>query len=110
MNNHSLSLSPQTIRRYEMEYALHPWSTQRQLDPFIISRAKGCYVWDEAGKKYMDFCSQVTNVNAGHQHPKILAAIKKQVDRLCYISLLALNDQRALLAKTLADLAPGDLS
>jgi len=110
MDNQSLSLRPETIRRYEMEYALHPWSTQRKLDPFIISRAKGCYVWDDTGKRYMDFCSQVTNVSAGHQHPKILAAIKEQVDRLCYVSSRSLNDQRALLAKMLADLAPGDLS
>lgn len=110
MRPDSKDITSETIRNYEMKYALHPWSSQKKVDQFIVSRAKGCYVWDDAGKKYMDFSSQVTNVNAGHQHPKILAAIKKQVDKLCYIGPSVLNDQRALLAKTLADLAPGDLS
>ena len=99
-----------TIGKYEKEYVLHTWSVQRGYKPFVITGGKGCYFWDDQGKKYLDFASQLINVNAGHQHPKIIQAIKDQAERLCYVLPGAANDQRAMLAKMLADLAPGDLS
>ncbi|MFH1933274.1 MAG: aminotransferase class III-fold pyridoxal phosphate-dependent enzyme [Pseudomonadota bacterium] len=98
-----------TTCEYEREYVIHTWSAQKNFKPFIITRAKGCYFWDDRGKKYLDFSSHLTNVNAGHQHPKIINAIKDQSDRMCYVLPGACNDQRARLAKMLADLAPGDL-
>jgi len=95
--------------RMEKEYVLHPWSSQSSYKPFIITKAQGCYFWDDKGKKYLDFQSQLVNVNAGHQHPRIIAAIKEQAERLCYVVPNVANEQRALLAKMLADRAPGDL-
>jgi taurine--2-oxoglutarate transaminase len=110
MYKNILTLEKDIIVKYEREHVLHPWSAQKTYKPFIIAGAQGCYVWDEKGKKYLDYMSQLTNVNAGHQHPKILNAIKKQVDRLCYVYPGSSNDQRAELAKILADLSPGDLN
>ena len=95
---------------YEREYILHPWSAQKNYSPFVITRADGCYFWDDKGKKYLDFSSQLVNINAGHQHPRIIAAIKDQAEKLCYVFPGAANDKRALLAKMLAEKAPGDLS
>lgn len=103
------SLDPATIGEYEREYVLHPWSAQKNFKPFIVTGGKGCYFWDDRGKKYLDFASQLTNVNAGHQHPKVVRAIKEQADRLCYVYPGAANEERARLGKMLADLAPGDL-
>ena len=94
----------------EKEYVLHTWSKGDRYNPVVISRAKGCYYWDADGKRYLDFSSQLTNVNVGHQHPKILSAIKDQVDKLCYVIPGVANDRRGELAKMLAELAPGDLS
>src|SRR3712207_7647918 len=37
--------------------------------------------WDYDGKRYLDFASQLVNVSIGHQHPKVVAAIKEQADR-----------------------------
>jgi taurine--2-oxoglutarate transaminase len=48
-------------------------------------------------------------VNAGHQHPKIIAAIKEQADKLCYIGPGPANETRAELCRMLADITPGDL-
>ena len=104
------TLDPETIGNYEKEYLLHTWSRQKHFTPFMISDAKGCYFWDSKGKKYLDFASQLINVNAGHQHPKVVQAIKDQADKLCYVMPSAVNDQRAILGKMLADIAPGDLS
>lgn len=105
-----LELDAATISEYEREYILHTWTSQKGLKPFVIAGAKGCYFWDDQGRKYLDFASQLINVNVGHQHPKIIEAIKRQVDKLCYAVPSAANDQRAILAKMLADLAPGDLT
>lgn len=94
----------------EKEYLFHPWASQGSYKPFLITKAKGVYFWDDKGKKYLDFQSQLVNINAGHQHPRIVRAIKDQADKVCYVVPSASNEQRALLAKMLADRAPGDLS
>ena len=41
---------------------------------------KGSYIFDDDGKRYLDFSSQLVNTNIGHQHPKVVAAIKAQAD------------------------------
>ncbi|KPL10879.1 hypothetical protein AMJ85_05135 [candidate division BRC1 bacterium SM23_51] len=97
------------IRENERKYILHPWTAQKSLKPFIIAAAKGCYIWDEQGEKYLDFSSQFTNVNAGHQHPKIIQAIKDQLDRVCCVVPSAATDQRGKLARILAELPPREL-
>ena len=104
MSNLSGALEPTTVGEYEKEYVLHTWSVQKGYEPFFIAGAKGCYFWDDQGKKYLDFASQLINVNAGHQHPKIIQAIKDQVEKICYVVPIAANDQRALLAKMLAEM------
>ena len=103
------SLDHATTAAWEKEYVIQTWKAQKDYVPFIITRGEGCYFWDDAGKKYLDLAAQLINVNAGHQHPRIVQAIKDQADRLCYVMASAANEQRARLAKMLADLAPGDL-
>lgn len=110
MSDVRMDLNTETIIQYEKNYVLHTWSAQKNYKPFIISKAKGTYIWDDKDKKYLDFMSQLTNVNAGHQHPKILNAIKEQTDKLCYVYPGSSNEKRAMLAKMLAEIAPGDLN
>ena len=76
----------------------------------LVSRAEGCYFWDESGKRYLDFTAQLFNVNLGHQDPRILAAIKAQADELCFISPFYRNRPRERLAELLAEIAPGDIN
>ena len=61
----------------------HSWRAQGALNPLAIAGAEGCYVWDYDGHRYLDFSSQLVNVNIGHQHPKVVAAIQEQAGRLC---------------------------
>jgi taurine---2-oxoglutarate transaminase len=105
-----LEVDAKTIIANEKEYVLHTWTSGNRYNPSIIAGAKGCYFWDQNGKRYLDFASQLINVNVGHQHPKILQAIKDQVDKLCYVLPGVANDRRGELAKMLVELAPGDLS
>ena len=74
-----------------------------------IAGAEGCYVWDYDGKRYLDFSSQLVYTNIGHQHPKVVAAIKAQADRLCTISPHHANDKRGEAARLISELAPTGL-
>lgn len=60
--------------------------------PVVLSRGKGCYVWDVDGKRYFDFLSAYSAVNQGHCHPKIVAALKAQAETLCITSRAFYND------------------
>ncbi|MDQ2754955.1 MAG: aspartate aminotransferase family protein [Actinomycetota bacterium] len=99
-------------RAYELDRAhvFHSWSAQKSLDPLVIAGAKGSWVWDYSGKRYLDFSSQLVNTNIGHQHPKVVAAIQEQAARLCTIAPQHANDQRSEAARLIAELAPGDLN
>ncbi len=72
----------------------------------VIAGAKGSYIFDDAGKRYLDFSSQLVNTNIGHQHPKVVAAIKAQADVLCTVSPLHANEVRNEAARLICELAP----
>jgi 4-aminobutyrate aminotransferase-like enzyme len=91
------------------EYVLYSWSTQDAINPIAVAGAEGRYFWDYDGKRYLDFASQLVNVNIGHQHPKIIAAIKEQADRLCTIGPPMASESRSRLGKLLEEVTPGDL-
>ncbi|MDX6503876.1 MAG: taurine---2-oxoglutarate transaminase, partial [Gaiellaceae bacterium] len=71
---------------------------------------EGRYFWDYEGKRYLDFASQLVNVSIGHQHPRIVAAIKEQADRLCTIGPQMATESRSTLARLIAEVTPGDIS
>lgn len=60
--------------------------------PVVLSKGQGCYVWDVDDKKYFDFLSAYSAVNQGHCHPKIVAALREQAERLCLTSRAFYND------------------
>jgi taurine--2-oxoglutarate transaminase len=98
------------IREDDARYVLHSWSVQSAISPLPVAGAEGSYFWDYDGKRYLDFASQLVNVNIGHQHPKIVAAIKEQADRLCTIGPPMANDKRSELARLIAEVTPGNLT
>jgi len=91
------------------QYVLHSWSVQDALDPIPVAGGEGRYFWDYDGKRYLDFASQLVNVSIGHQHPKVVAAIKEQAEQLCTIGPPMATEPRSTLARMLAELTPGDL-
>ena len=90
-------------------HVFHSWSAQAPFKPMVIAGAEGCYLWDYDGRRYLDFSSQLVNTNIGHQHPKVVAAIKAQADRLCTISPHHANDMRSEAARLISELAPAGL-
>ncbi len=61
--------------------------------PVVLSRGQGVYVWDVDGKKYYDFLSGYSALNQGHCHPKIIASLILQAQRLTLTSRAFHNDQ-----------------
>jgi taurine---2-oxoglutarate transaminase len=90
-------------------YVLHSWSVQNALEPIPVAGGEGRYFWDFDGKRYLDFASQLVNVSIGHQHPKVVAAIKEQAEKLCTIGPPMATEPRSMLARLLAEVTPGDL-
>ena len=98
------------VRRDDRGHVFHSWSAQGLIDPLPIASAQGSYFTDYAGKRYLDFSSQLVNVNIGYQHPKLVAAIQEQAGRLTTISPAFANDARSEAARLITELAPGDLN
>lgn len=90
----------------DRKHVFHSWSAQAEISPMVITAARGSYVWDEEDRRYLDFSSQLVFTNVGHQHPRVVAAIKEQADRLCTVAPSFANDQRALAAELIAGIAP----
>ncbi len=72
----------------EEKYGAHNYNPL----PVVLSRGKGCYLWDVNGKRYYDFLSAYSAVNQGHCHPKIVRALKEQARTLCLTSRAFYND------------------
>jgi taurine--2-oxoglutarate transaminase len=86
-------------------HVFHSWSAQGALDPAVIAGASGSWFWTEDGTRYLDFSSQLVNVNIGHQHPKLVAAIKAQADKLCTVGPSFANEARSEAARLICEVA-----
>src|SRR5215218_8171426 len=92
------------------EFVLYSWSVQNAINPIAVAGADGRHFWDYDGRRYLDFASQLVNVSIGHQHPKVIAAIKEQADRLCTIGPPMATESRSQLGRLLAEVTPGNLT
>jgi len=100
----------QAIAEKSHEYNFFSWSVQSKARPMALAGGKGCYFWDVEGNRYLDFISQLMCSNAGHQHPKIVAAIKDQADKLYFAAPKFTTEARAELAELLAEITPENLT
>ena len=95
----------ETVDRIAKMRAVEPQSMRGQ-PPIIWDRAEGCGVFDAYGNQWLDFSSGVLVTNAGHGHPNIVAAIRKQIDRPLLTTYCFPNQPRIDLVQKLASLAP----
>lgn len=102
-------LDAETIRKYEAEYVLTPWTAQKGLNPFVAAKAKGCWVYNHAGRKYLDLTSQFVFTNLGHCDDRVNTAIAKQAALLPSVNSQWATEPKARLGKLLAEVTPGDL-
>jgi taurine--2-oxoglutarate transaminase len=111
---HAISVTDTTTetgsgeRTLELDRAhvFHSWSAQAALKPLVIAGGQGCRAWDHDGRTYLDFSSQLVNLNIGHQHPAVVAAIVEQAKTLATIAPATANLTRGEAAKRITDRAP----
>ncbi len=87
-------------------HVFHSWSAQALVQPVAIAGAQGSWMWDYDGTRYLDFSSQLMNVNLGHQHPELVAAIQEAAGRLCTIAPFHANADRSEAARLISGVAP----
>lgn len=76
----------------------------------VESYAEGVYVWDTEGKRYLDFLGLYGTLSLGHRHPRVVEAVKRQLDRMPMSVRVLVSEPTARLAARLAELTPGSLS
>jgi taurine--2-oxoglutarate transaminase len=83
---------------------------QRGISPLNIEKAKGVYLYDRNGKRYLDFSSQLMNVNIGHGDQRITEAVVRQMQEVSYVHPGMTTEARAELGRKLSEVAPGTLN
>lgn len=91
------------------ELVFHPWAVQGPRDVPTFVGGSGSYLIDDTGRRYLDFSSQLVFTSLGHQHPRIVAAIKEQADRLCTLAPGHASDVRGEAARLIVEVAPQGL-
>ncbi len=91
------------------EFVYYTWSRQKGVQPIEIAGGEGSWFWDVEGRRWLDFSSQAFNANLGHQHPRIVKAIREQAESFAVAGPKMAYPAKALLGEKLASIAPGDL-
>jgi len=91
--------------KYQAQTSPHPLAME-------ISRAKGCYIYDTSGKKYLDFVAGVSANSVGHNNPKVTTAIKNQLDSYAHVMVYGefIQQPQVELCKLLVKNSPKNLN
>ena len=92
------------------KHTISEWAAQGAVDPIPVSRAQGVYFWTPEGKRFIDFNSQLMCVNVGHGNSRVIEAIQRQAEAVCYVTPSGMTTEaRARLGAKLATITPGDI-
>ncbi|KAL0911061.1 hypothetical protein M5K25_019167 [Dendrobium thyrsiflorum] len=99
------SSSSEDLMRMEQQHSAHNYHPI----PMVFSQAKGTFIWDPEGNKYIDFLSAYSAVNQGHCHPKVMKALVEQAQRLTLSSRAFYNDKFPIFAEYVTSLFGYDM-
>lgn len=100
----------ESILNNNLDYTYFSWSKQGGLNPINIKTADGIYLYDRSDKRYIDFSSQLMNVNIGHGRKEVTEAVVRQMNELSYVAPSFATEVRGNLGKKLAEITPGNLT
>jgi taurine--2-oxoglutarate transaminase len=108
MSNHpaSKTLTSEEISTITRQTNYGTWRFQKSWKPLHIADAEGCWFTDGAGKRYLDFSSQLMCVNLGHKNPRVIESITEQARELAYAAPAYATRARALLSAKLLEVLP----
>ncbi len=92
----------------QRKYLMHCWSAQEKYEPIPVKKADGCWIYTTDGRKIFDLRSAHECINLGFRHPKVLRAMREQMEKVIYVTDDFATEPTARLAKTLAEITPGD--
>jgi acetylornithine/LysW-gamma-L-lysine aminotransferase len=98
-------VNEKTIMETENRYLANVFSKK----PIVLAKGKGALLWDITGKEYLDFASSYGVAALGHCHPKVVAAVKAQVEQLITCHSCYYNDKRAEFIEKLVKITPKGL-
>ena len=102
-------MNTQDLQKLDRDHVIYSWKPQGGWKPLMIDRAEGIFMYDTDGRKIVDGCSGLLNINLGHSNRYVLDAMKAQMDKLCFVSPGFGTEPKAKLAAMVAELTPGDL-
>lgn len=106
-----MAMSSEEMVRLSKEHTLYTWSVSGAVNPIPVETTDGVYMYTPDGQKILDFNSQLMSVNIGHNHPKVIQAIKDQLDTgLTYVYPQTATEPRARLGKLLSEVVPGNIN
>ncbi|HET7467370.1 MAG TPA: 4-aminobutyrate--2-oxoglutarate transaminase [Candidatus Dormibacteraeota bacterium] len=77
--------------------------------PLVVDHAQGSELWDTDGRRYIDFVGGIGVMNVGHNHPRVMAAVREQLERATHTAFqVVMYESYLRLAQRLSELAPGD--
>src|SRR5512141_1309826 len=100
-----LGLPEDEVLRRRKQYA-HPAIFTLYREPLLIVEGHMQYVYDEAGRRYLDFYAGIVTVSVGHCHPKVVRRVQEQVETIQHTTTIYLHPNFPLLAKKLASKMP----
>jgi adenosylmethionine---8-amino-7-oxononanoate aminotransferase len=99
------------LLRWDREIVWHAFTQMAEYEPLVIDRAEGCTLFDIDGRAYLDGVSSLWCNIHGHRHPRIDAAIRRQLEQVAHVTNLGSSNPTTIqLAKRLTDLAPPGLA
>lgn len=99
-------LTSEQISAITRETNFGTWRFQKGWKPMHVADAEGCWFTDGAGKKYLDFSSQLMCVNLGHKNPRVIESIAEQARALPYMAPGYATEARARLSQQLLEVLP----
>ncbi|MFA5595653.1 MAG: aminotransferase class III-fold pyridoxal phosphate-dependent enzyme [Trueperaceae bacterium] len=88
------------------KHVLTPWSKQGAVGGPTFVRGEGSYMYDDAGKRYLDLSAGLVSNNLGHGHPAVVKAIQDQVAKIAYVPPSLIHDVRSEFGALLSEISP----
>ena len=102
-------MTTQELKKLDRRHLIYSWKAQGAVDPIIMDRADGIYMWDTDGKQYIDGCAGLLCVNIGHGNKHVQNAMKAQMEKACYVGTMFGSEPKARLGGMISEVTPGDL-
>jgi taurine---2-oxoglutarate transaminase len=103
-------LDGETVRRVVRDTNYVTWRRQGGWNPLVVTRAQDSTFWDDQGRAYLDFSSQLMATNLGHANPAVVDAIATQARTLAYAAPGFATEARARLSSSLLGVLPHGLN